>query len=93
MEKVRLGRSGVLYVFCLDSSSSMGAEARMELAKGAVYYLLQTAYQRRDKVALVAFRGSEAELVLPPTASVETAQERLKELPTGGKTPLTERFN
>lgn len=90
MQKVRLGKSGVLYVFCLDSSSSMGAEARMELAKGAVYWLLQTAYQRRDKVALIAFRGSEAELVLPPTASVETAQERLKELPTGGKTPLSQ---
>ncbi len=90
MEKIRLGKSGVLYVFCLDSSSSMGAEARMELAKGAVYWLLQTAYQRRDKVALIAFRGSEAELVLPPTASVETAQERLRELPTGGKTPLSQ---
>ncbi len=90
MEKVRIGKSGVLYVFCLDSSSSMGAQARMELAKGAVYWLLQTAYQKRDKVALIAFRGSEAELVLPPTASVETAQEKLKELPTGGKTPLSQ---
>ena len=90
MEKIRVGKSGVLYIFCLDSSSSMGAEARMELAKGAVYWLLQTAYQRRDKVALIAFRGSEAQLVLPPTASVETAQERLRELPTGGKTPLSQ---
>ena len=90
MEKIRLGKSGVLYIFCLDSSSSMGAQARMELAKGAVCWLLQTAYQRRDKVALIAFRGSEAELVLPPTASVETAQEKLKELPTGGKTPLSQ---
>jgi magnesium chelatase subunit D len=90
MEKIRLGKSGVLYVFCLDSSSSMGAEARMELAKGAVYWLLQTAYQRRDKVALVAFKGSEATLVLPPTSNIETAQESLKELPTGGKTPLSQ---
>ena len=90
MEKIRLGKSGVLYIFCLDSSSSMGAQARMELAKGAVYRLLQTAYQRRDKVALIAFRGSEAELVLPPTSNVETAQEKLKELPTGGKTPLSQ---
>lgn len=90
MEKVRLGRSGVLYVFCLDSSSSMGAQARMELAKGAVYYLLQTAYQRRDRVALVTFRGSTAQLVLSPTASVEAAEERLRELPTGGKTPLSQ---
>jgi len=90
MEKIRQGKSGVLYIFCLDSSSSMGAQARMELAKGAAYWLLQTAYQRRDKVALIAFRGSEAELALPPTASVETAQERLKALPTGGKTPLAQ---
>lgn len=90
MEKIRLGRSGVLYVFCLDSSSSMGTQARMELAKGTVHWLLQTAYQRRDKVALIAFRGSEAELVLPPTDSVETAEGKLKELPTGGKTPLSQ---
>jgi magnesium chelatase subunit D len=90
MEKVRLGKSGVLYVFCLDSSSSMGAGARMELAKGAVYWLLQTAYQKRDRLALIAFRGSEARLILPPTASMETAQERLKEIPTGGKTPLSQ---
>jgi len=90
MQKIRLGKTGVLYVFCLDSSSSMGAQARMELAKGAVYWLLQQAYQRRDKVALIAFRGSEAELILPPTSSVETAQEKLKELPTGGKTPLSQ---
>jgi magnesium chelatase subunit D len=90
MEKIRLGKSGVLYVFCLDSSSSMGAQARIELAKGAVYRLLETAYQRRDRVALVAFRGSGAELLVRPTSSVETAQERLKELPTGGKTPLSQ---
>lgn len=90
MEKIRLGKSGALYVFCLDSSSSMGAEARMELAKGAIHWLLQTAYQRRDKVALVAFRGAEASLVLPPTSNIETAQEKLKELPTGGKTPLSQ---
>ncbi len=90
MEKIRLGKSSVLYVFCLDSSSSMGAQARIELAKGAVYRLLETAYQRRDRVALVAFRGSDAELVVPPTSSMETAQERLRELPTGGKTPLSQ---
>jgi len=90
MEKIRLGSSGVLYIFCLDSSSSMGAQARMELAKGAVHWLLKTAYQRRDRVALIAFRGSKAEVVLPPTASVEAAQEKLEELPTGGKTPLAQ---
>jgi len=90
MEKVRLGKTGVLYVFCLDSSASMGTEARMELAKGAIHWLLTTAYQKRDRVALIAFRGSDAQLVLPPTASVDTAQQRLKELPTGGKTPLSQ---
>jgi magnesium chelatase subunit D len=78
MEKIRLGKSGVLYVFCLDSSSSMGAQARIELAKGAVYRLLETAYQRRDRVALVAFRGSGAELLVPPTSSVEDSPREIE---------------
>jgi len=66
----------------------MGARRRMESAKGAVVGLLQDAYQRRDLVALVAFRGDTAEVVLRPTGSVEVARARLAELPTGGRTPL-----
>jgi magnesium chelatase subunit D len=66
----------------------MGSRSRMTAVKGAVLSLLLDAYQRRDKVGLVTFRGTDAELVLPPTWSVEAAAARLRELPTGGRTPL-----
>jgi magnesium chelatase subunit D len=62
----------------------------MGAVKGAVLSLLLDAYQRRDKVGLVTFRGRGAELVLPPTSSVEAAAARLRILPTGGRTPLAE---
>jgi magnesium chelatase subunit D len=66
----------------------MAARQRMSAVKGAVLSLLTDAYQRRDKVGLVVFRGADAAVVLPPTASVELAARRLRELPTGGRTPL-----
>jgi magnesium chelatase subunit D len=66
----------------------MAARARMTAVKGAVLSLLLDAYQRRDKVGLVTFRGSGAEVALPPTGSVEAAALRLAALPTGGRTPL-----
>jgi len=66
-----------------------GCHARMESAKGAVLSLLLDSYQKRDKIGIVAFRGCEAELILPPSSSVDLAPSRLKELPTGGKTPLS----
>ncbi|MDQ6726163.1 MAG: VWA domain-containing protein, partial [Actinomycetota bacterium] len=87
-EAVREERAGNLIVLAVDASGSMGAEARMEAAKGAVLGLLLDAYQRRDRVALVTFRGQTAEVVLRPTGSVEVARARLAELPTGGRTPL-----
>ena len=87
-EAVREARAGNLIVLAVDASGSMGAEARMEAAKGAVLGLLLDAYQRRDRVALVTFRGEGAEVVLRPTGSVEVARARLAELPTGGRTPL-----
>jgi magnesium chelatase subunit D len=62
----------------------------MEQVKTAVLSLLMDAYQRRDKVGLVTFRGSSAELALPPTGSIEIAARRLEELPAGGRTPLAE---
>jgi len=65
-----------------------GARARMEAAKGAVMALLTTAYQRRDRIALIAFQDRSASVLLPPTSSVALAQQRLRELPTGGATPL-----
>ena len=87
-EKVRERRASSVIVFVVDSSGSMGAMRRMEAAKGAVMALLQEAYQKRDKVGFVAFRGEKAEVLLPPTPSVGLATRCLKELPTGGKTPL-----
>ncbi len=86
--KVRTRRVGASIVFCVDASGSMGATNRMEAAKAAVLDLLVDAYQRRDRVGLVAFRGESAEVVLQPTASVELAQIKLRTLPTGGATPI-----
>ncbi|MDZ4654621.1 MAG: magnesium chelatase subunit D family protein [Coriobacteriia bacterium] len=86
--KVRRRRVGASIVFCVDASGSMGAQNRMEIAKSAVLELLVDAYQRRDRVGLVAFRGEGADLVLSPTGSVELAQLKLRSLLTGGATPL-----
>lgn len=87
-EARREGREGNLVLFVVDASGSMAARARMGAVKGAVLSLLLDAYQRRDKVGLVTFRGSGAETVLPPTSSVDAAAARLTALPTGGRTPL-----
>jgi magnesium chelatase subunit D len=84
----REGREGNLVLFVVDASGSMAARRRMGAVKGAVLSLLLDAYQRRDKVGLIAFRGAGAELLLPPTSSVEAAASRLRDLPTGGRTPL-----
>jgi magnesium chelatase subunit D len=87
-EAVRQQKTGNLVVLVVDASGSMGAERRMEAAKGAVVSLLLDAYQRRDLVAMVTFRDDRADVVLRPTSSVEVARARLAELPTGGRTPL-----
>ena len=87
---VREGRESNLVLFCVDASGSMAARKRMQQVKTAILSLLMDAYQRRDKVGLVTFRGLEAELVLPPTGSVEAAARRLEDLPAGGRTPLAE---
>jgi magnesium chelatase subunit D len=87
-EAVREGREGNLVLFCVDASGSMAARQRMSAVKGAVLSLLTDAYQRRDKVGLIVFRGRDATLVLPPTSSVHAAARRMTELPTGGRTPL-----
>ncbi|MEU6039148.1 putative cobaltochelatase [Actinomadura sp. NPDC047616] len=88
-EAVRDGREGNLVLFVVDASGSMAARQRMRAVKGAVLSLLLDAYQRRDKVGLITFRGRDATLVLPPTSSVEAGARRLERLPTGGRTPLT----
>ncbi|MER7400795.1 putative cobaltochelatase, partial [Streptomyces sp. NPDC000151] len=87
-EAVREGREGNLVLFVVDASGSMAARKRMTAVKGAVLSLLLDAYQRRDKVGMITFRGAEAALALPPTSSVEAGAARLEQLPTGGRTPL-----
>jgi len=89
LEKVRETKTGSLILFVVDASGSMGAQRRMVAVKGAILSLLLDAYQHRDRVGMVAFRGARAELVLPPTSSVDLAQVHLQELPTGGRTPLS----
>lgn len=86
--QVRSGQSANLILFVVDASGSMAAQRRMEAVKGAVLALLTDAYQRRDEVAVIAFRGESATLLLPPTRSVDLAEKSLRELPTGGRTPL-----
>jgi magnesium chelatase subunit D len=80
-------RSDRLLIFAVDASGS-AAMTRLAEAKGAVELLLAEAYARRDHVALVAFRGSNAEMLLPPTRSLVQTKRRLTALPGGGGTPL-----
>lgn len=87
-EKVREARTGTLVLFAVDASGSMGARDRMVATKGAIMSLLLDAYQKRDQVGLVSFRGHDATVLLPPTGSVERAQQCLAEMRTGGRTPL-----
>ena len=87
-EAVREQRVANLVVLVVDASGSMGVGRRMEAAKGAVLSLLLDAYQRRDRVAMLTFRGESAEVVLQPTGSVEVARARLASVRTGGRTPL-----
>jgi magnesium chelatase subunit D len=89
-EAVRHQKTANLIVLAVDASGSMGADGRMEAAKGAVLGLLVDAYQRRDRVAMVTFRGDAADVALRPTGSTEVARARLAELPTGGRTPLAQ---
>lgn len=88
-KKVRVRRAANLVLFVVDASWSMAAAERMEATKGAILSLLHDAYQRRDQVGLVVFQRDEARVVLAPTSSVELAQSALRNIPVGGKTPLS----
>lgn len=87
--KVRVRRAANLILFVVDASWSMAAAERMIATKGAIMSLLIDAYQKRDRVGLVVFQKENARLILTPTSSVDLAQKALKDIPVGGKTPLS----
>jgi magnesium chelatase subunit D len=91
-KKVYVRPCDKLIVFVVDASESMGAGAtvRMKAAKGAVLAILRKAYQNRSTVAMVAFGGEHARIVLPPTSSIDVARRSLEHLPTGGATPFAD---
>ena len=86
--KVREKRTGNIFLFVVDASGSMGARERMKTVKGVIFKILLDAYQKRDRVGMIAFRKKQAEVLLPVTRSVDFAQKKLTSMPTGGKTPL-----
>lgn len=88
--KVREKRVGMTLLFDVDASGSMGARERMGAVKGAIFQLLEDAYQKRDHVGMIAFRRDAAEVLLPLTRSIDLAKKCLETLPTGGRTPLPE---
>ena len=89
-QKIREKRIGNTFLFAVDASGSMGARERMRAVKGAIFDMLQEAYQKRDRVGLIAFRRNTAEVLLPISRSVDLAQKCLAKMPTGGKTPLAD---
>lgn len=89
-EKVMERRSENSILFIVDASGSMGAQKRMSAVKGAILSLLIDAYQKRDKIGLITFRAKSAKVILPLTSDITMAQEYMKKIEIGGKTPLAE---
>lgn len=88
--KRREAHVGATIVFVVDASGSMGAAKRMKETKEAILSMLMDSYQKRDKIGLIAFRHKKAEILLGITSSVDLAQKKMQELPTGGRTPLAD---
>lgn len=86
--KIRENHVGATIVFVVDASGSMGAQKRMKAAKEAILSMLLDSYQKRDRIGMIAFRKDKAEILLHITSSVDLAQKKLQQLPTGGRTPL-----
>ncbi|GBF36508.1 magnesium chelatase subunit D family protein [Methanofervidicoccus abyssi] len=91
-EKVRKKKILTNILFVVDASGSMGVMKRMEAVKGTILSILMDAYQKRNRVGMIAFRGKDAEIILPFTSSVELAEKCLRDIPTGGRTPLSKAF-
>jgi magnesium chelatase subunit D len=89
LEKVRISKGDALYIILIDSSSSMRMEKKIRFAKTLSWMLLKQSYEKKNKIALLAFRGDEAEVLAYPTSDVKRVEDSLSNLPTGGKTPLT----
>lgn len=87
-EKVRSPRSGVRYLLLIDSSGSHAAQEKMRLVKGAALGLIERSFGKGDEVAIIVFRGTEAQILLEPSQQLEDAATVLEYLPTGGRTPL-----
>jgi magnesium chelatase subunit D len=87
-ERVRKPKTGIRYLFVIDSSGSHAAQERMRLVKGAAAALLNRSFKMNDEVAMIVFRGTAAQVVLEPTRILQEATIALEYLPTGGRTPL-----
>ncbi len=92
-ERVRTPRAGTRYLFVIDSSGSHAVQQRMRLVKGAATSLLARSFKSGDEVAIIAFRGTEAQVLLEPSSALQEATTALEYLPTGGRTPLAHALN
>jgi len=89
MEKIRKTRGEGLCILVLDVSSSMRLERKVRLAKTLTWQFLQQSYEKKNRVALICFRGSSPQIIVPPTRDHGAVDEALDHIPSGGKTPLT----
>jgi len=89
MEKIRISKGEAIYIILLDSSSSMRMERKIRFAKTLSWLLLKQSYEKKNRIALLTFRGNDSQVLISPTTDFIKIEETLEKLPTGGKTPLT----